>query len=593
MKESIKEKLSALRQEMQKQNIDAWYISGTDPHSSEYLPKRWETREFISGFTGSYGMVAVTSDKAALWTDTRYFLQAEEELKGTGIEMMKFRVPDAIPPEAWLAQNLPSGSKVGLDAQTVTIVQFRAFRKALKKKNITLVETPDLLGVVWEDRPLIPKDEAFELEVKYAGKTRTEKQQQLAEELKNRGTGLHVVSMLDELAWLYNLRGTDVPYNPVFTGFCVIGKSESTLFIDLDKMSADLKDKLNSEGVRVKEYTAFYGYLGKIKGQTIFVDPETLNYSAYSALAANNEIIEGTSVIALLKAQKNAVELKGFRNAMKKDGVALVEFLYWLKENIGKQNITDYSFGVKLAEFRAKQPGFKGESFNPIVGYKDRGAIVHLHVGANDGKPLAADGAILFDSGGQYIDGTTDITRTVRLGDVSEQFIRDYTIVLQGMIGLSRACFPYGTKGCHIDVLARQAMWNNGMNYGHGTGHGVGHFLNVHEGPFAIRQEYNENLMLPGNVTSNEPAFYREGLYGIRTENMMVCVEKEKTEYGRFLCFETLTLCPIDTTLIDKSLFTETEINWLNDYHKRVNTSLKPLLKEKYHEFLDELTKEI
>ena len=286
-------------------------------------------------------------------------------------------------------------------------------------------------------------------------------------------------------------------------------------------------------------------------------------------------------------------ELEGFKSAMKKDGVALVECLHWLKNTIGKETITDYAFGGKLAEFRAKQEDFKGESFPPIVGYKSRGAIVHLHIGADDALPLEADSVVLFDSGGQYIDGTTDITRTVALGAVSDQFKTDFTLTLKGMIGLTQAKFPYGIKGCHLDILARQALWENGMNYGHGTGHGVGHFLNVHEGPMAIRLEYNENLMLPGQVLSNEPAFYREGQYGLRTENMMVCVERETTEFGRFLGFDTLTLCPIDTSLIKVDLLTDKERKWLNDYHQWVNAELKPLLEEKYHAFLDEITQEI
>lgn len=593
MKSIIRTRVDSLRAEMIKTGVDAWYVSGTDPHCSEYLPKRWETREFISGFTGSYGVVAVSKDKAALWTDSRYFLQASEELDGTGIDMMKLRVPDAVTPENWFGSNLTAGSKVGIDAKTVTVNDFRNLQKGLLKKGIELVETPDLLETVWEDRPVIPTDNAFELELKYAGVSRVEKQKKIATELATVNADLHVVTMLDEIAWLYNLRGTDISYNPVFTAFALVGENENILFVDSQKNDSALKAKLEADGVQLKEYSAFYDYLAGIKEKKLFVDSSTLNFSAYSALAADNEIAEGTSILAILKAQKNTTELSGFRNAMKKDGVALVEFLFWLKNTIGKNEITDFEFGEKLAEFRAKQDGFKGESFPPIVGYKSRGAIVHLHIGADDAKPLQAEGAVLFDSGGQYIDGTTDITRTVALGEVSDLFKTDYTLVLKGMIGLTQAKFPYGVKGCHLDILARQALWENGMNYGHGTGHGVGHFLNVHEGPMAIRLEYNENMMLPGQVLSNEPAFYREGLYGIRTENMIVCVEKESTEFGRFLGFDTLTLCPIDTSLIKVDMLSEKEKLWLNDYHSLVNTELKPLLDTRYHDFLDELTKAI
>ena len=593
MQNTIEQRLAALRGVMEKRGIDAWYISGTDPHASEYLPQRWQTRAFISGFTGSYGMVAVTATKAALWTDSRYFLQAATQLEGTGIEMMKLRVPDAVSPVQWLAQQLQPGTIVGIDSETLSLAGFRNFQLELQKQQIEVVETPDLLNDIWENRPSIPRDKAFELDTKFAGASRAEKQHWVAAELKKAGAEIQVVSMLDELAWLFNLRGSDIAFNPVFTGFGIVGAKESLLFVDRQKLAPELKMKLESEGIQVNEYAAFYDVLRRIRGRKIFIDPETLNYAAYRALAEHNEFVKGTSVVSLLKAQKNATELEGFRNAMKKDGVALVEFHYWLKNALGKETVTDYDVGVKLKEFRAKQAHFMGESFPPIVGYKSRGAIVHLSVGADDAEPLANDGVLLFDSGAHYLEGTTDITRTVALGPVSEQLKTDYTLVLKGMIGLSKACFPYGVKGCHLDILARQALWNNGLNYGHGTGHGVGHFLNVHEGPMSIRLEYNENLIVPGNVLSNEPAFYREGEYGIRTENMMVCVEKEETEFGRFLQFETLTLCPIDTSIIDIRLLTDDEKRWLNSYHARVNAELKPLLRPELHAFLDELTREI
>ena len=323
------------------------------------------------------------------------------------------------------------------------------------------------------------------------------------------------------------------------------------------------------------------------------MDPQTANYQVYNSLIVNNKIIEETSKISLAKAGKNDVELNGFREAMKKDGVALVEFLFWIKTNILNQKITEYEIGKKLKEFRSKQSNFKDESFPPIVGYKSHGAIVHLSVGPEDAFEVKPEGILLFDSGGQYLNGTTDITRTIALGAVTEQQKLDYTLVLKGMISLTLAEFPFGTLGCHLDILARKSLWENGMNYGHGTGHGVGHFLNVHEGPMSIRQEYNENKIEPGMVMSNEPAFYREGQYGIRTENMIVCVEKEKTEFGRFLGFETLTMCPIDTSLIVTELLSAKEKNWLNNYHKMVNETLKPLLNDNLHAFLDDLTQTI
>ncbi len=590
---TIQQRLASLRAEMQKLNLDAWYISGTDPHSSEYLPSKWQTRAFISGFTGSFGMVIVTKTDAGLWTDTRYFLQAAEQIEGTGFTMHKLRVPGAISPENWLAANLVKGSRVGIDARTMSVEGYRNLHGKLQEKEIELVNTPDLFEVIWENRPEISKEKIFELSTDFAGLSRKEKQKMLAENLQVSGAGLHVVSMLDELAWLLNLRGSDVGYNPVFTGFVLVGENENHLFINKEKIPADLIERLDSEGVSIKSYDEFYSFLAGIEGKKIFIDPSTANFLIYKSLAGRNEIIEGTSIVSILKSRKNETELKGFKSAMLKDGAALVEFLHWLKSNIGKSKITEYEIGRKLAEFRAKQSNFKGESFPPIVGYKSHGAIVHLSVGPDNALPVEADGILLFDSGGQYLDGTTDITRTVALGEVTRQQKTDFTIVLKGMISLTQAVFPAGTKGCHLDILARKPMCENGMNYGHGTGHGVGHFLNVHEGPMAIRAEYNPNPIEPGNVMSNEPAFYREGKYGIRTENMMVCVEKETTEFGRFLGFETLTLCPIDTTLIDKEFISESEKKWINDYHKKVNQKLKSLISSDLHEFLDELTTEI
>jgi len=583
-------RLKALRLEMLKQNLDAYYISGTDPHSSEYLPERWQTRAFISGFTGSYGLVVVTQEEAGLWTDSRYFLQAEEQLKGTGIKMFKLRVPNALLPENWLAKKLSANSKVGIDPQSVTVAGYRNLENTLNEKEIQLVKTNDLLDKIWDDRPEIPTDSIFELDEKYTGATRKEKREAVAAELKKTGADLQVITTLDELAWMYNLRGSDVAYNPVFTGFGMVGKSTSVLFVQKSKMPVDLQNKLEKERIELREYNAFYPWLNQLKGRAVFIDPGTANYAVLEALKEGNAVIEGTSNVALLKARKNATELAGFNEAMRKDGAALVEFLYWLKNYLGKETITEYTVGRKLAEFRAKQADLMGESFTPIVGYKQHGAIVHLSVGPDDALPLEKEGILLFDSGGHYLQGTTDITRTVALGKVTERQKMDYTLVLKGMIALTNARFPAGTKGAHIDVLARKAMWENGLNYGHGTGHGVGHFLNVHEGPMSIRQEFNAVPLEPGMVMSNEPALYREGEYGIRTENMICCVEKEETEYGRFLGFETLTLCPIDTTLLDESLITSEEKNWLNAYHKTVNNELKQFLNKEFHEFLDDLT---
>jgi Xaa-Pro aminopeptidase len=589
----IRQRIKALRLELLKRNLDAWYISGTDPHNSEYLPDRWQTRAFISGFTGSYGVVVVTQEEAGLWTDSRYFIQADEQLKGSGIKMYKLRVPDAVLPEVWLSKKLDPGSKVGFDPQTVSVSGFRNLDNCLKSAGISMVETPDLFEKIWENRPAWPQEKIFEMKQEHAGLSRKEKKDLLIAELKKYEADFQVITALDELAWLFNLRGSDIPYNPVFTGYGIAGKNEWILFTDPVKLPGELKIHLEKDKINLSGYTEFPAWLRAVKGKKILIDPGSANYSVYNLVQSDNKIAEEMSVVSWLKARKNKTELDGFREAMKKDGAALVEFLFWLRENVEKGTVTEYTAGRKLAEFRALQKDFKGESFAPIVGYKAHGAIVHLSVDETNALPLKPEGMLLFDSGGQYLQGTTDVTRTVALGEVSPQQKTDFTLVLKGFIALTQARFPIGTKGCHLDLLARKALWEHGLNYGHGTGHGVGHFLNVHEGPMSIRQEYNEVSILPGMVLSNEPGLYREGEYGIRTENMMACVEKETTGFGQFLGFETLTLCPIDTRLIDFGLFSEKERNWLNNYHSEVRRQLKPLVRKELVDFLEELTEEI
>lgn len=589
----IRLRLKNLRMEMLKQNLDAIYISGTDPHASEYLPDRWKTREYISGFTGSFGIIVITQEEAGLWTDTRYFIQAEDQLKGSGIKMFKLRVPNSMPPEVWLTKKLSSGSKVGIDPNSVSIAVYRNLENILGEKGISLAKTPDLLDKIWEDRPEISKNMISEMSISHAGLSRREKKELVVAGLKKHNADIHVITTLDELAWLFNLRGSDVEYNPVFTGYGIVGKNEFILFTDKNKVPKDFFVRFEKEKISILDYIDFFPYLNELKKKRIFIDPSTANYAVYETLFRGNFIAEGTSKVALLKSRKNPVELEGFREAMKKDGVALTEFLHWLKSSVGNKPVTEYTVGRKLAEFRSRQDGFQGESFPPIVGYKSHGAIVHLVVGPGDALPIEPEGVLLFDSGGQYLQGTTDITRTVALGKVSEQTKKDFTLVLKGMIALSSAVFPEGTKGCNLDILARKALWDNGLNYGHGTGHGVGHFLNVHEGPMSIRQEINPVAIEPGMVLSNEPALYRQGKYGIRTENMMVCVEKKETEYGRFFGFETLTLCPIDIRLVEMDMLTTEERNWINEYHRQVNRQLSPLLNEELKSFLNELTKPV
>ena len=588
--DQIKQRLRSLHAEMKLHHLDALVITGTDPHGSEYLPDRWKTREFISGFSGSYGTIVITSKEAGLWTDTRYFLQAGNQLKQTGIKLHKLRIPGAVPPEEWLAKTLKPGDKAGVDLQTISTNMFRTIKGVLAKKGIELVPAPDFFEKIWENRPPLLLHEVFEHQTKFSGAETSVKISNVCFELKKQNADLHIFTALDELAWLLNLRGTDVIYNPVFTGFALTGKTKTILFADSRKMPAPVLQTLRKNKIDLVDYQLFYPYLQKIRNKNIYIDPSTASYAAYEAVAHYNNIVEGISIVSKLKSRKNTVEVDGYRTAMRKDGVALVEFLYWLKSAVGKENITEYSAGRKIATFRAQQEDFQGESFTPIVGYKEHGAIVHLSVKPEDALPIDPDGILLFDSGGQYLQGTTDITRTVALGNVTLQQKHDFTLVLKGMIALTCVKFPAGTLGCHLDIIARKALWDNGLNYGHGTGHGVGHFLNVHEGPMSIRQEYNPVAMEPGMVLSNEPALYREGKYGIRTENMMVCVEKEETSFGKFLGFETLSLCPIDTSLIVKELMTPEEIRWLNSYNEMVYRELNPLIRAELNDFLREQT---
>lgn len=591
VKEIIKHRISELRLKMQRTGLDAYVISGTDPHLSEYLPAHWQTRSFISGFTGSAGMVIISHHKAALWTDSRYFLQAEDELSGTGIELVKIRVPGHPEPDEWLKTNLSSGAKVGTDEWCISARQFGILQNSLAQSGMILNESGDLLDSIWTDRPKLPVNPVYEHELRFACTDRQTKLQNICSELEKSGANLQIVTALDDLAWTFNLRGNDVECNPVFISYACISREQTVLFISSDKISTELKNKLASEGIQTREYSEFSDFFLQLPASSrILFDADRTNQAIRKNIPGHCTVISGMSVPCKLKAVKTEAEISNIRQAMRKDGVAMVEFLYWLDQNLGKKRITEYTVAGKLTEFRAKQTDFRGISFFPIVGYKEHGAIVHFHVSEENALQVEKDGFLLIDSGGQYPDGTTDITRTVVLSKLTQQQKTDFTLVLKGMIALSLAKFPANTRGYHLDILARKDLWKHGLNYGHGTGHGVGYFLNVHEGPMSIRQEFNDQTIEAGMVLSNEPALYRQGEYGLRTENMMVCVKDETTGFGDFLRFDTLTLCPIDIRGIDKDLLIPEEINWLNTYHRKVADELSPMLDEKLKAFLKEMT---
>jgi len=594
VKELIRNRIGDLRQKMQEEGLDTYIISGTDPHMSEYLPEHGQTRAFISGFTGSAGMVIVSFDQAALWTDSRYFLQAEEQLAGTNIELVKMRTPGHPEPAQWLNLNLRKGAVVGTDEWCISINQFEAMQKSLAEAGIMLKETGDLLNAIWTDRPTLPDSPIYEYELKYACTDRKDKIGLVCRELEKSGANLQIITALDDLAWTFNLRGSDVECNPVFMAYASVSAAETILFIEDKKLPAALKSKLESEGIEIREYSGLTEYLQHLPNTAkVLVDADRTNQAIRKNIQAHCKVIEGLSIPCRLKAIKTEEEIEHIHEAMRKDGVALVEFLYWIENNLGQIPVTEYTVAEKLTEFRTKQFGFQGISFFPIVGYKEHGAIVHFRVSEDNALPIEKNGFLLFDSGGQYFDGTTDTTRTISLSELTARQKSDFTLVLKGMISLSRAKFPANTRGYHLDILARKDLWQHGLNYGHGTGHGVGYFLNVHEGPMSIRQEFNDRVIEAGMVLSNEPALYRLGEYGLRTENMLVCVKDESTEYGDFLRFDTLTLCPIDTKAIEKSMLTAEETEWLNTYHQWVYNELSPHINDELKIFLKEQTKEL
>jgi Xaa-Pro aminopeptidase len=593
MNEIITKRIDKLRQVMIEKGLSGYLINGCDPHLGEYVPARWETRAFISGFTGSYGWLAITLDEAVLWTDSRYYLQSARELEGTGIEILKARLPETIFVGDWVAKKLKHGETVGLDGSCYSISECKMFENSFAEKKIKIEFRYDLLDNIWDNRPIKPSGKAYLHPLAWAGISRKEKFNIISAELEKQGTDMTIISSLDDLCWTFNIRGTDVDFNPVVMGYGVVGEGFSKLFTDFNKFSNEDYQELVDDGIDIYPYASFFKFLPVLEKHNILIDPDRTSYTAMKHLELKNHLKYGMSIPNLLKSRKNEVEIKGIRKAMVSDGLALLNFQLWLDKTLGKKKITEFDILQKLSKCRSQMPGSKGDSFYSIVGYKDHGAIVHLHVKREEANVLQKDGVLLFDSGGQYEYGTTDITRTIMLGKVSDQTKIDFTLVLKGMIALSSICFPKGTIGCHLDVLARRAMWMNHINYGHGTSHGVGAFLNVHEGPQSIRLDLNNQPISLGNVISNEPAFYREGLYGLRTENMMVCVEDAVTDYGEFYRFETLTMYPIDTRLIEKSLLEQAEIDWINNYHQSVLDTLSPLTNEEQLELLMRLTQPI
>lgn len=575
-----KEKLSTLRASMKQMGLSAYIVPGTDPHASEYVADYWKERNWLSGFTGSAGTVAVTTSKAGLWTDSRYFLQAEAQLKGSGIDLMKEGLAETPSIADWIMSELTTDEAVGVNPEMFSAKAYEALKGKFAEANLRLVST-DLIRPLWNDRPQLPTQPLYVLEEQYAGQSVADKLEAVRQEMAKHNADVYVLSSLDEIAWLFNIRGTDVDYNPLVIAYAMVEKNKVTLFIAPGKLTAFSMKYVIENKIAVADYEHIVSALHAIDAHdTVMYDGSRLNQALFEAFPVNCKKVDIPSVVMRLKSVKNPVELAGTRRAMLQDGKALVRFFKWLEETVGKERLTEFDIMARLKEFRSEGEHFVGESFGTIAGYQGNGAIVHYSAPEQGSAEIRKEGMLLLDSGGQYFDGTTDITRTVTLSEPTAEQKRDYTLVLKGHIALACAKFPKGTCGVQLDILARQFLWQQGLSYGHGTGHGVGHFLCVHEGPQNIRTDLNPTPLEVGMLVSNEPGLYRAGKYGIRIENLVAVKECEVTEFGQFLSFETLTLFPYDQQLIDWSIMTEAEIDWINEYHKMVEEKLLPLLSE-------------
>lgn len=560
------EKIVALRQKMSENNIDAFIVYSADPHMSEYLPAEWQERTWLSGFTGSAGFVVITHNKAGLWTDGRYFVQAPIELQGSGIDLFKDGMDGTPNYIDWIISEIPENGTVAVNAIATSHANWEMLTEKLSAKNRKLVDLP-LLKDIWIDRNQnATKNPVFVHPVSRAGKSVNEKLIDIRNKMEELGASVHIISSLDDVAWTLNLRGSDVQSNPVFLGYIILTKNEAKLFVDLDKLDVEARRQMDDSCVKMFPYEEFFNDLNNIRNEKILISPNS-NQSIFETLKENNTFIKAPVPGNLMKAIKNKTELEGFRTVMQRDGVAMVKFLYWLTHTAGRENLNEFTIGEKLRGFRAEGKNFVGESFGSIVGFKENGAIMHYSAPKEGSKDVTNVDTILVDSGGQYLEGTTDITRTFALGTPSAEFKTDCTLALKGMIQLSMVKFPKGTRGVQLDAFARMALWKEGKDYNHGTGHGVGSFMNVHEGPQNIRKDMNMQELIPGMVLSNEPGFYYENHYGIRHENLFAVTEQETTDYGTFYNFETLTICPFDRNVIDIDLLTQPEKDWMNNYH--------------------------
>ena len=578
---TINQRLAAMRRHMSSKGIDAYIIPSSDPHQSEYVAEHWKGREWISGFTGSMGYVVVTAEEAAVWTDVRYFLQCEIELKDTDFVLQKQRVQGAPEHLDWLAAHLPRGSRVAFDGNLFSVSQVRGMKRLFEAQGISVLADVDLLAEIWTDRPDLPLQPVFEHDMVFAGRSRVEKIQDIRHKMAALSADVHIVTTLDDIGWTLNLRGSDVACNPVFIAFMAIEQTVTHLFVATEQVTDALKAALAADNILLHAYGDITRYLSGLTAQTrVVVDPDNLSYRLYGALS-QAQILECPTFSILMKAIKNPTEQAYLRQAMVKDGVALTKAWRWLEKTLEERPVSEYEMASMMAQYRSDQPHYFGESFSAIIGYQGNGAIIHYHPTPENCALIHKEGILLLDSGGQYADGTTDITRTIALSTPTAEQKKHFTLVLKGHIALARQVFPAGTKGIQLDILARQFLWQEQLNYGHGTGHGVGFFMNVHEPPQGFVAGLNARgttVHEAGMLTSNEPGFYLQDAYGIRIENLVLAVEVGKTDFGSFLAFETVTLFPIDTQLVAVEMLSPEERQWLNDYHTRVYEALSPYL---------------
>ncbi len=594
----MNERLNELRRLMDERHMDAYLIPTSDFHESEYVGEYFKCRKFITGFTGSAGTAVVTRDDAGLWTDGRYFVQAARELEGSGFRLQKMDEEGVPTVEEYLADVLPEGGVLGFDGRVVNSRLGEAMAEALEEKHVTFSCEEDLVGAIWADRPPMSDRPVWILEETYAGKPAKDKIAELRRGMKEARATVHVLTTLDDIVWLLNIRGDDIPFNPVVLSYVVVTERELYLFINEKTLDGQVRDYLQKLGVTVKPYNDIYAFVKALRRERVLMESSCVNYAIKNSLDSSNKIVDRMNPTVMAKAVKNPVEIENERRAHIKDGVAMTKFIFWLKKNIGVTDMTEISVSDYLEELRRQQEGNLGLSFNTISAYGENAAMCHYAATPESNKTLKPEGLYLIDSGGQYYEGTTDITRTVALGPVTDEEREHFTLVAMSMLRLGHAKFLYGCRGLSLDYIARQPMWERGLNYNHGTGHGVGYLLNVHERPNGIRykmvpERMDSAVIEEGMICSDEPGIYIEGSHGIRTENLIVCRKAEKNEYGQFMEFEYLTFVPIDLDALDVSLMEKRDIQYLNEYHRQVYEKISPYLTREEQEWLKEATREV